>query len=154
MEVILQQEVLSLGREGDIINVADGFANNYLIPKGIAVLATPGNLKQLEAKRSSLEKKEAAARVEAEKTAAGVEGKTIKLKVRVGEEGKLFGSVTAKDIAEAVTGQLKVDIDRRQVIIDEPIKEAGSYQIKIKFHFDVDAVVNVEVAAAEQKSPE
>ncbi len=152
MEVILQEEILSLGRIGDVVNVAPGYANNYLIPKGLAIVATPGNLKQLEARRTIIDKKESAVKKEAEKIAAKVDGKDIKLEARAGEEGRLYGSVTAKDIAEAIGEQLKVEVDKNQVGLGDHIKDAGTHEIKIKFHFDVDAIIKAEIVAIEEKS--
>ena len=152
MEIILKEEILSLGRVGEIVNVAPGYANNYLIPKGLAIIASPGNLKQLDAKRVSIDKKEVAVKKEAKKVAAKVDGKEIKLEARAGEEGRLYGSVTAKDIAEAIGEQLKVDVDKNQVRLGDHIKDAGTHEIKVKFHFDVDAVVKAEIVAIEAKS--
>lgn len=152
MEIILQNEILSLGKIGDIVNVAPGYANNYLIPKGMAIIASKGNLRQLEAKRSSIDKKEAAAKKDAEKLAAKIDGKELKIEVRAGEEGRLYGSVTAKDIAVAIGEQLSVEVSKNQVRLSEVIKDAGIHEITVKFHFDVDAVIKTEIVAIEEKS--
>lgn len=154
MEVILQQEVPSLGKEGDQVKVASGYANNYLLPRGLAVLATPGNLKQFELKRASLAKKEEAAKVEAEKLAKKIDGKQVKLEAKAGEEGKLYGSVTSKDIVESVASQLKIDLDKKQVDLPVHIKEVGSYQVKVKFHSEVEATLAVDIVATGHKPTE
>lgn len=154
MEVILQKEVPMLGKEGDIVKVAAGYANNYLLPRGLAVRATSGNLKQLEAKRALMAKKEATARAEAEGLAKQVEGKKVRIEVRAGEGGKLYGSVTSKDVAEAVSSQLKIAVDKRQLEMAEHIKEAGAHEIKVRFYPEVEVSLTAEVIAVEQQSKE
>lgn len=154
MDVILQQEVPLLGKEGDIVKVASGYANNYLLPRRLAILATSGSLKQLEAKRASLAKKETMARVEAENLAKKIDGKSVVFEVRIGEEGKLYGSITSKDVAEAISVQLKTDVDKRRIELAEHIKEAGTYEVKVRFHPAVVGVLKVDVKAADQKNTE
>jgi large subunit ribosomal protein L9 len=147
MEVILRQEVPALGREGEIVKVANGYANNYLFPKGLAVIATKGNLKQLEQKRGSLAKKEEAARAEARELAGKLESQTVTIEAKAGAEDRLYGSVTAKDIAAAVEEKLGLKIDRRRLQLAEPIKQAGEVAIPVKLHPDVEASLKVEVVA-------
>lgn len=146
MEVILRQAVPSLGKEGDVVRVAHGYANNYLIPRGMAVLATRGELKQLEQRRTAIERREAAARSEAQTVADRLSGKTIDISVKVGEEGRLFGSVTPKDIAAAIKEQLQMDVDRRNIDVSEHIKEAGSHEATIHVYPGVEAKITVNVA--------
>lgn len=149
MQVILQQEVTSLGVEGDVVNVARGYANNYLVPKGMAIVATSGNLKQLDAKKAVLDKKKAVAKTEAEKVAAKLSGKQISIAAKVGGEGKLFGSVGIKDIHEAIKEQLGVDVDRKSVLLKEVVKETGTFSVDIRLHSDVTVGMVVEVKASE-----
>jgi len=158
MQVILQAEVPSLGREGDIIKVAGGYANNYLIPKGLAVLATPGNLKQLELKRTAIAKREGVVRGEAEAYAAKLEGKSVSITAKAGAEGRLYGSITTKDMAAAIEDGLGVAVDRRRIEPSDAIKQAGDVTVKIKFYPGVEASVVIKVisdmAEAEIADPE
>jgi large subunit ribosomal protein L9 len=148
MKIVLQKPVDKLGEPGDIVDVADGYARNFLVPKGMAVKADRGVLRHAE----SL-KRAHGARVTKEKTeyeavaskliAAG--GLTIP--ARAGEEGKLFGSVTAADIAEAIGAQTGVTVDRRAVHLEEPIRSIGTHEVRVKLYADVEPVVSVEVVA-------
>lgn len=147
MQVILRQEVPSLGREGEVVKVAGGYAHNYLIPKGLAVPATTGNLKQLEQKKGSIAKREATVKEEARALAAKFDGKTITINAKAGAEGRLYGSVTAKDIAAAAHEAFGVEIDRRRIEPGEPLKQAGETIIKVKLHPDVEASITVNVVA-------
>lgn len=147
MEVILTQEVAKLGKPGDCVKVNRGYANNYLIPKGLAVLATPANLKQWEERKANLAKKEALIKAQMEEVAAQLNGKTVLIKAKAGKESRLFGSVTALDVVKAIKEQLKLDIDKRKLELPEPIKEAGHYSLNLKLHPEVKAVVKLEVQA-------
>ena len=146
MEVILLKELRGRGGEGDVINVARGFANNYLLRQGYAVMATPGNLKQLEQRRHNIEKREETRVSDAEALAAKLEGAVVKIIAQVGEEGQLFGSVTAPMIADAVEEQLSVEIDRRRIELGKPIKQVGVYPVAISIYRDIKGTVQVEVA--------
>ena len=150
MQVILNEDVVSLGIEGDVINVADGYARNYLIPKGLAVKATPGNLKNLEFRRKAIQKKEAARKAEVEKYAKKFEGKTIKALVKVAEEGKLYGSVTISDVAGLLKEQLNEEVDKRQIVIHDHIKEVGKYEVIVRLHPEVEATLKLEVVPEEE----
>lgn len=145
MQVILQTEVPSLGREGDVIKVAGGYANNYLLPKGLAILATPGNLKQLELRRAVIAKREAVVRGEAEGHAAKLEGKSVTITAKAGTEGRLYGSITTKDIAAAIEDGLGVAVDRRRIEPSDPIKHAGDATVRVKFYPGVEASVTIKV---------
>ncbi|MCI9130249.1 MAG: 50S ribosomal protein L9 [Eggerthellaceae bacterium] len=145
MEVILLKELRGRGGEGDVINVARGFANNYLFRQGYAVKATPGNLKQLEQKRNNIQKREEVRLADANKLAEQLEGTTVNIMAQVGEEGQLFGSVTAPMIAEAIAEQFDLEIDRRRVELGKPIKAVGTYQVPVGFYRDIKATVNVVV---------
>lgn len=145
MKVILKQDVKGLGHEGDTVKVADGYARNYLIPRGLAIEASERNLRVLQAEKVAMERKAdrelAIARRLAQELASG--GITIRRKS--GEGGRLFGSVTARDIADAIKEVLGVEIDRRKIELPDPIKAVGSYTIPIRLHAQVSARVVVDV---------
>jgi large subunit ribosomal protein L9 len=148
MRVVLRSDVENLGHKGDMVDVADGYARNYLVPKGLAIKATPGAQKQADAMRRNREAQERKTREAAEALAARLAGGTVEIKARAGEGGRLFGSVTTADIADAVQAQLGVEIDRRRLDLDEPLKEIGAVDVRLRLHTDVDAVVRVAVVAA------
>ncbi len=147
MRVVLRGDVENLGLKGDLVEVADGYARNYLVPKGLAIKATPGAQKQADAMRRNREAQEARARAEAETLAARLTAATIEVKARAGDGGRLFGSVTAADIAEAVQAQLGIEIDRRRLDLDEPLKELGAAEVPLRLHTDVVATLQVAVVA-------
>lgn len=147
MKVILLQEVKGKGSEGDVVDVARGYAVNYLLPRKFAIEATSGNLKQLEARRSNIEAREDARRGEASAAAAAIEGKTVRIGARVGDEGRLYGSVTGQMIADAVIDQLAVDIDRRKIDVHGHIKEVGEHVVTVSLHRDVKVDLTVAVVA-------
>ncbi len=147
MKIILTQTVPKLGKEGQVVEVADGFARNFLFPRGLAVLATPGTLKQLEKRIAKSAELAAQTRETARKLAESLSGKTIRLvrKTAVGST-KLFGAVTAEHIAEGIREQLGVDIDRKHIALLHPIKRLGVYDVLIDLHREVEATVRLEVA--------
>jgi len=147
MRVVLRGDVENLGRKGDLVEVADGFARNYLVPKGLAIKATAGAQKQSDAMRRSREAHELRTREAAEALAQRLAAGTVEIKARAGEGGRLFGSVTAADIADAVQAQLGLEIDRRRLDLDEPLKEIGVADVRLRVHPDVDATVRVAVVA-------
>jgi large subunit ribosomal protein L9 len=147
MRVVLRGDVENLGRKGDMVDVADGYARNYLVPKGLAIKATPGAQKQADAMRRNREMHELKTREAAEALAQRLAAGTIEIKARAGEGGRLFGSVTAADIADAVQAQLGLEIDRRRLELDEPLKELGASEVKLRVHPDVDAAVKVAIVA-------
>ncbi|MFP5354917.1 MAG: 50S ribosomal protein L9 [Gemmatimonadota bacterium] len=144
MEVILRQAVENLGHPGDLVKVSSGFARNYLLPRGVAVAATEGNKKRIAQEKARLEAAEAARRQTAEEYAATVEQISLTFSARVGEEGKLFGSVTAADIAQQLAAQGH-QIEKRQIDLHEPIKALGVYRVPIKLHADVKPEIKVWV---------
>ena len=144
MEVILRQSVEKLGHPGDVVKVSNGFARNYLLPRGIAVVATEGNKKQIEAQRQRLEAAEDARREQAQGAASVFEQVSLTFSARVGEEGKLFGSVTAGDIVQQLEA-LGHKIEKRQVDLHEPIKALGVYRVPIRLHADVKPEIKVWV---------
>ncbi|HNV76121.1 MAG: 50S ribosomal protein L9 [Gemmatimonadetes bacterium] len=144
MEVILRQAVENLGHPGDLVKVSAGFARNYLLPRGVAVAATEGNKKRIAQEKARLEAAEAARRQTAEEYAATVEQISLTFSARVGEEGKLFGSVTSADIAHQLEAQ-GYKIEKRQIDLNEPIKALGVYRVPIKLHADVKPEIKVWV---------
>lgn len=144
MEVILRQSVEKLGAPGDVVKVSNGYARNYLLPRGIAVIATEGNKKQIEAQRQRLEAAEDVRRQQAQEQATTIEQVSLTFSARVGEEGKLFGSVTAGDIVQQLEA-LGHRIEKRQVDLHEPIKALGVYRVPIRLHTDVKPEIKVWV---------
>jgi large subunit ribosomal protein L9 len=149
MKVVLRNDVESLGHKGDVVDVADGYARNYLVPRGLAIKATKGVVAQSEAMRRSRAARDARDRDAAAAQAAGLAGSRIEISARAGEAGKLFGSVTAADIADALLAQRGVEVDRRKVALDEPVKEIGEVDVVVRLHADVEAQITVAVVAAE-----
>lgn len=145
MEVILLKELRGRGGEGDVINVARGFANNYLLRQGYAVKATPGNLKQLEQRRSNIAKREEVRIADANALVEKLQDASVTITAQVGEEGQLFGSVTAPMIADAIAEQFGLEIDRRRVELGKPIKAIGEYVVPVGFYRDIKANVKVVV---------
>ncbi len=144
MEVILRQSVEKLGHPGDVVKVSNGFARNYLLPRGIAVVATEGNKKQIEAQRQRLEAAEDARREQAQSQVSIFEQVSLTFSARVGEEDKLFGSVTSGDIVQQLDA-LGHKIEKRQVDLQEPIKALGVYRVPIRLHADVKPEIKVWV---------
>ncbi len=147
MKVVLRDEVPSLGRRGDICEVADGYAQNYLIPKGLAIRATRGSEREAEAMRRRRELADAAVLSEAQKMAERLAGCSIRVVARASEAGRLYGSVNALNLAAAIAEQERVVLEPEMLEIPEPIKEVGSYAVPVKPHPAVAAEVNVEVIA-------
>ena len=145
MKVILLKELRGRGGEGDIIEVSRGFANNYLLTQVYAVQATPGNLKQLEQRKRNIAKREEVRIADANALVEKLNGATIKVDAQVGEEGQLFGSVTAPMVAEAIEKELGVEIDRRRIELGKPIKQVGTYPVDINIYRTIKATVNVVV---------
>ena len=145
MKVILLGELRGKGGEGDIVEVAQGFAENYLFPNGIAQPATPGNLKQLEERRHNIAKREEKRIADAEALKASLDGKTVVVDARIGEEGQLFGSVTTTMIADAIEQQLGVEVDRKRVGKGQTIKTAGLHQVEVNIYREIGATVAVQV---------
>ncbi len=148
VEVILRKDIADLGRAGEIVQVKPGYARNYLIPQGMALLATEGNRRRFEEERRQVEQSAERERATARELASAIEGQSLTFKVRAGEEGKLFGSVTAADIAEAL-GREGVAIDRRVIRLDDPIKALGVYNVPVRLHADVEPELKVWVVAEE-----
>jgi len=148
MKIVLRADVTNLGKKGDILDVADGHARNYLLPKGLAMKATAGVESQATAMRRSRDIKDARDREAAETVARTLVPAVIRIPAKAGAEGKLFGSVTAADVVEAVAAQTRVELDRRRLHLDEPIKSLGTHGVPVKLHSDVEFQVTVEVVPA------
>ncbi len=147
MKVILTQELKGKGGEGDVVEVARGYAVNYLIPRKLAVEATPGNLKQLEARMGNIRKREEARLAGAATLAESLDGKSITIEAKVGESGRLYGSVTSQKIMNAIAEQLATDVDRRKIGVHGHIKELGTHTVSVQVYRDVKAEVTVNVVA-------
>jgi len=149
MKVILLQELKGKGGEGDVVEVARGYANNYLLPQKIAVLATPGNLKQLEQRKANIAKREETRIADAEALKAKLEGLKLFVQAQVGEEGQLFGSVGSVAIAEALAEKAGIEIDKRRIDLTKPIKVAGEHQVQVSLYREIKAMMTILVGAEE-----
>ncbi len=145
MKVILLQELQGKGGEGDVIDVADGFANNYLLRQGIAIKATKGNLKQLEQRRKNIAKREETRLADAQAMQEALEKTVIKIVAQVGEEGQLFGSVTAQMIADACKEQAELEVDKRRIELGKPIKVAGEHEVVVSIYREIKGTIKVSV---------
>ena len=145
MKVVLRDDVENIGRKGDLIEVTDGFARNFLVPRGLAMKATKGVVQQSEAMRRNREARDARDREAAQVLADQLTGKRIELRARAGEGGRLFGSVTSADVADAVRAQTGVEVDRRKTQLAEPLKELGVVEVPVKLHADVEVSLTVDV---------
>ena len=148
MQVVLRTDVADLGKKGDVIDVADGYARNYLVPRGLAMKASKGAAEQATVMRRSRDVKDARERGAAEEVATKLVPQVIKLTSRAGGEGRLFGSVTTTDVAEAVLAQTGIELDRRKLHLDEPIRAVGTHRVTVRLHSDVEFPVTVEVSAS------
>ncbi|MDO4890363.1 MAG: 50S ribosomal protein L9 [Coriobacteriaceae bacterium] len=153
MKVILLSELKGKGGEGDVVEVARGFANNYLLPQGIAIKATPGNLKQLEMRRKNIAKREEVRLADAAALKAQLDAMKVKVDAKVGEEGVLFGSVTPAMIADAVKAQFDIELDRKRIDLRNPIKVAGEHQVAVSLYREIKATLTVFVGAEGEAIP-
>jgi large subunit ribosomal protein L9 len=147
MKLLLRSNVSGVGKRGDIVDVADGYARNFLVPKGFAIKAAPGVSRQAEMMRRSRDIKDATDRASAEEIARVLVPAVITIGRRAGNEGKLFGSVTVSDVADAVQAQKGISLDRKDLHVDEPIKTTGQHYVNAKLHSDVQFQISVEVVA-------
>lgn len=154
MKVILLKELKGKGGEGDVIDVARGFANNFLLTQGYAVRATKGNLKQLEERKKNIAKREEVRIADATALAEKLNAATVQVDAQVGEEGVLFGSVTAPMVADAIEQQLEIQIDRRRVELGKPIKMVGTYEVPVSLYRDIKGTVTVVVGGGDQMDEE
>ena len=145
MKVILTTDVPKLGKQGDVVQVSDGYARNYLLPRNMAIEASAARLQELEQKNQQLEKRRKKEEQMAQSIKEQIEGQRFVVKARCGESGKLFGAVTSKEIADAIKARYKVDIDKKRIEIKEPIKQLGEYPVRIRLHQKAIADVTVRV---------
>ncbi len=147
MKLILTQEVDGLGAPGDIVEVRDGYARNYLVPRGLGIRWTRGGEKQIESIKAARASREVRDLDHAKEIKARLEGATVDLPVRAGQGGRLFGAVTVSDIAGAIAST-GAEVDKRKILVGNPIKSLGNHQVTVKLHDEVDATVNLNVVAA------
>lgn len=145
MLVILNKDVKGTGKKGDVVKVSDGYARHMLLPKGIAIEATDGNVKSLEKVKATEAKKKAEEKAEAQKIAEDLKDKKVVIKTKSGEGGRLFGSITSKDIAEAIKKQLGFDIDKKKIELKNPVKQLGKFDVEIKLYPEVKGALTVEI---------
>ena len=146
VKVVLRQDVEHVGDRGQIVSVAPGFARNFLLPKGLALVATPGNLRSIELQKKVWAVREQHETDDARKIAAHLAGLTVRVTKKVGENETLYGSVTSQEIADNLKAQ-GVEIDRRKIQLKEPIKSLGTFEVPVKIHRNVSAAVSVQVVA-------
>lgn len=148
MKVLLQKPVDKLGQPGDVVEVADGYARNYLVPQGMAIKAAKGAERQAESMRRAHDVRQSKEKTEHEAVASRlIAAGGLRISARAGEGGKLFGSVTAADVADAIVAQTGIAVDRRAVHLEEPIRTVGTHEVRVKLFTDVEPVVTVEVVA-------
>lgn len=148
MKVILSKDVKGLGKKGETANASDGYARNFLFPKGLAVEATEGNMKTLNEKKTSQKLKEKQELEEAKALAKKLENSPIEITAKAGDGGRLFGSVTSKDLAEQLKKQYKIKVDKRKIVLQEPIRELGSRYVEIKIQAGVVGKLKVNIKEA------
>lgn len=148
MKVVLTREVARLGRDGDLVDVADGYARNYLLPKRLAVKATRGSVRQAESVREARLEAERRARDQAESVAQALVGTRVVIAARAGDEGKLFGSVGATDVAKAIHKLTGVEVDRRHISLESPIRDIGLHEVRVRLHPEVDFPVDLDIIPA------
>ncbi|MCL4426032.1 MAG: 50S ribosomal protein L9 [Firmicutes bacterium] len=146
MKVILLEDVKNVGRKGAVVEVAEGYGRNYLLPRALAVAATSGQMKGWQDVKAQEKAREDRELSEAKRLAGKIDGAMLKLVARAGESGKLFGSVTSMTIAEALKANLKITLDKRKIALEEPIKSLGTFPVPIKLHPQVTAILQVVVA--------
>lgn len=147
MRLLLRSDVDGLGKKGDLVDVTDGYARNFLVPRGLAMKASKGVESQATSMRRSRDLRDAADRSAAEEIAKVLVPKVISIGAKAGDEGRLFGSVTTADVVEAVQTQTGVELDRRTLHVDDPIKSTGTHAVRAKLHTDVEFAITVEVSA-------
>ena len=147
MKLILTTDVKNLGKKDEMVQVSDGYGRNYLIPRGLAVEATAANINQMKDKQNAAATKQKREQAAAESYKEQLEGKVIVVKARAGENGKLFGAVASKDIAEAVEKHLGFKLDKKKIVLDEPVKNTGKKQVPVKLYPGITATLDVSVEA-------
>ena len=147
MIVILNRDIKGTGKAGDVVNVSDGYARNMLLPKGYATEATEGNIRSLEKQKAIAAEKKAEEKSAAQQTAEKIGKVSVEIKTKAGEGGRIFGSITSKDIADALKAQHNITVDKKKILLDSPIKQTGEMTVEIKLYTDVNAKLKVVVNA-------
>ena len=147
MNVILRSDVKGLGKRGDVVSVADGHARNFLLPRGLAIGASEGAVEQAAAMRKARDNKERASREAAQEVASRLGSATVLVTAKAGNEGRLFGSVTSTDVAKAIAAQTGIEVDKRDIEIDTPIRTVGRHSVVVRLFHDVTSTVSIDVAA-------
>ena len=145
MIVILKKDIKGTGKAGDVVKVSDGYARNMLLPRGLATEATEGNLRQLEKQKEIAAQKKAEEKAAAEELAAKLNKAAVTIKIRAGEGGRTFGSITSKDVADAIASQLGIEVDKKKIKLDAPIKQVGEVEVELRLYHEVNAAVTVKV---------
>lgn len=148
MKIILLQDEKKLGKKGQVLEVSDGYAKNYILPKKIGVEATAKNMNDLKLHNANEEKKAQELLAQAKEMAAALEEKQVVVKIKAGEGGKAFGSVSTKEIATALKEQFSLDVDKKKIVMQDALKNFGSYEVTVKLHPSVQAKLNVKVVEA------
>jgi large subunit ribosomal protein L9 len=147
MNVILRSDVKGLGKRGDVVSVSDGHARNFLLPRGLAIGASEGAVAQAAAMRKARDNKERASREAAQEVASRLGSATVSVTAKAGNEGRLFGSVTTTDLAKAIAAQTGIEVDKRDIEIDAPIRTVGRHSVSVRLFPDVSSTVSIDVAA-------
>ena len=147
MIVILNRDIKGTGKAGDVVNVSDGYARNMLLPKGYATEATEGNIRNLKKQKAIAAEKKAEEKAAAQQTAGKIGKVSVEIKTKAGEGGRIFGSITSKDIADALKAQHNITFDKKKILLDSPIKQTGEMTVEIKLYTDVNAKLKVVVNA-------
>lgn len=147
MIVILNRDIKGTGKAGDVVNVSDGYARNMLLPKGYATEATEGNIRSLKKQKAIAAEKKAEEKAAAQQTAERIGKVSVEIKTKAGEGGRIFGSITSKDIADALKAQHNITVDKKKILLDSPIKQTGEMTVEIKLYTDVNAKLKVVVNA-------
>lgn len=147
MEVVLLEDVKALGKKGQVVKVSDGYARNFILPKKLGVEATPKNLNELKLQKANAEKIAAKQYADAKELGEKLAASSVTLSIKAGEGGKAFGSVSGKEIAKAVADQLGLELDKKKLVLPEPIKTLGTHEVAVKLHKDVTAKLTVNVTA-------
>lgn len=145
MKVVLLQDVKDLGKKGELVNASDGYARNFLFPRKLAVEATTGRLKEIEDKKAAEKNRKEKELAAAKELAEKLSKLEVLFKTKAGENGKLFGSITGKDVAEAIKAQHKIEVDKKKIVLHDAIKALGTYQVEIKVYPEVSAKISVKV---------
>lgn len=148
MNVILRSDVKGLGKRGDVVSVTDGHARNFLLPKGLAIGASEGAVAQAAAMRKARDNKERASREAAQQVASRLGSATVSVSAKAGNEGRLFGSITSADLAKAIAAQTGIEVDKRDIEIDAPIRTVGRHSVTVRLFHDVTSTVSIDVAAS------